>query len=161
MSQLKLTDFGMSEHFVRQDSRACFPSILRFRQYVTPMYRPPELWDVTGEDLSIVLSRSVDFWGFACVLLEIVTAKKLFAPHKHISKCPHESVQAWCQVWPFVSGRMKLRNGRSFTVQTQEMARKLFTARLNEAGAMQKVILKGLNPNPIARGLPASRSDFL
>ena len=65
--QAKLGDFGMSE-CTKQPS-------LKLVNYVTALYRPPELWDVSLRDLAYHLVAAVDVWSYGCVMYECSTAR--------------------------------------------------------------------------------------
>ena len=52
---LFLTDFGMAEHVSREKRRSVYD------EYVTPPYRPPELWRTKGADHAQgALTKAVD-----------------------------------------------------------------------------------------------------
>ena len=77
--ELFLTDFGMAEHVSREKRR----SVLLYNEYVTPQYRPPELWGAKGDDhIQGALTKAVDYWSFACVVLEVTVGRCFSRPRE-------------------------------------------------------------------------------
>ena len=86
--ELFLTDFGMAEHVSREKRR----SVLLYNEYVTPQYRPPELWGAKGDDhIQGALTKAVDYWSFACVVLEVTVGRRVFPDHD-----PLADIEAYC-----------------------------------------------------------------
>ena len=164
--QLKLIDFGMSEIFshgafaapaacagpaAHAPRSAKWPNGLRFNQYVSASYRPPELWGLKPDEVFDVLSPSVDTWCYYCILYEAVTGRVLMGPMKGcqgVGPTLKHVVQAWCQVYADI--RTAKRGRRAQPDKCNH-----FNARLLPLGAWRQMIVTGLNPNPKLRALPS------
>eukprot|EP00435_Cladocopium_sp_Y103_P033833 s4114_g8.t1 len=106
---LKLCDFGMAEPVSMVHAQAQ----PRFCEYVTPGYRPPELWHVGAEShaLRAALTKAVDVWSFGCVVFEIATGKTLMYPKDRRQVSSRQTVADWCKNWPEMSSSPRLRQG--------------------------------------------------
>ena len=133
--QAKLGDFGMSE-CTKQPS-------LKLVNYVTALYRPPELWDVSLRDLAYHLVAAVDVWSYGCVMYECSTARPLMLP-MHGNGSTRHTVQVWFRDWQSL-GRSSLRQ-----VYAGNDARRLH-CRLLRAGCLVPKVLRALQPNPSKR----------
>ena len=75
LQQLKLCDMGMAE------MRDVAMKDLRYTEYVTYPFRPPELLDIRGEKelqrLHGLLTPAVDQWSFGCTIFYVATCKPL------------------------------------------------------------------------------------
>jgi serine/threonine protein kinase len=153
--KLKLIDFGMAEAFSRLSAASAasaalaWPNGLRFNQYVTGPYRPPELWGLKPDEFFHALSPSVDVWSYSCTLYEAVTGRILMSPLK---SCPpagttKQVVQAWCHSWHSIQSKGNRRQPRPDPLHH-------FNLRLIRSGIWKEAIMKALNPNPKLRALP-------
>ena len=70
--KLQAVDLCMAEPISRSPR-----TLPRFIQYVTSLYRPPELWD-TRDNLQLPIA--VDMWRFGCIVFEAVSAQPLMQP---------------------------------------------------------------------------------
>eukprot|EP00438_Fugacium_kawagutii_P012569 Skav230922 [mRNA] locus=scaffold3487:16909:19885:+ [translate_table: standard] len=53
-------------------------STMRFAEYVTNLYRAPELWDLQStKELTTCLKPAVDMWSYGCVVFEVCTLLNL------------------------------------------------------------------------------------
>lgn len=137
--QLKLTDFGMSELEGVEAAK------LRFSEYVTEPYRPPELWEASRQEICHHLCPSIDVWSYGCVLFECATGRWLMRPCREAPSC-HATVRAWCSSW-------KLLSSKSVKASKLIEPAKSMCLRLSQANCWQAVIRKCLNPNPLLRQL--------
>ena len=133
LAVLKLTDFGMAD---RMDE----PS-MRLPEYVTPMYRPPELWDANTVDLRKSFMPAVDVWSYGCVIYECATAFPLMGPlHKNGSS--RHVVQVWCRDFHRIKdAAAPSSKNDAFRMQV----------RLQRAGAMSRFFLPCLHPDAAVR----------
>ena len=143
---LKLADFGMSE-FVpgssRCEAKANGQDSLRFGEYVTAYYRPPELWDASLRELRQNLQPSVDLWSYGCCIYEVATSKILMRPIDYRHKGCHCTIQQWCQYWPTL--HLQCRD-------SQSMIPNRLRARVEILPEGLKPILwASLNPTPALR----------
>lgn len=137
--QLKLTDFGMSE------LEGVEAAMLRFSEYVTEPYRPPELWEASRQEISRHLRPSIDVWSYGCVLYECATGRWLMRPCPEAPSC-RGAVRAWCSSW-------KLLSSKSVKVSKLPEPAKSICLRLSQANCWQVAIRNCLNPNPLLRQL--------
>ena len=164
LQKLKLIDFGMAEAFCNGSAASpasaasaasvasaalAWPNGLRFTQYVTAPYRPPELWGLKPDEFFHALSPSADVWSYSCTVYEAVTGRILMAPLK---SCPpagttKQVVQAWCQCWASIQSRGHRKLARPDKLH-------VFNLRVLRSGVWKEAILKGLNPSPKLRSLP-------
>ena len=135
--QLKLTDFGMSEMVGIE------PRQLRFNEYVTVQYRPPELWSVSQVEMCRNLTASVDIWSYGCVLFDCLTGKNLMRPCESARTC-YAMVQAWCSAWKLLRSKTKKSSRLGGTAERLNL-------RLSQAGVWGSNILSALNPEPSLR----------
>ena len=133
-SCMKLTDFGMSEMMGVEAAS------LRFDEYVSAPYRPPELWNAFSKDICKHLSPCVDIWSYGCVLFECATASPIMAPFPPARSCNH-TVDAWCRWWDSLSQAPPM----------MEPAARRLHYRLMRSGPWRKHVLQCLNPSPAAR----------
>eukprot|EP00435_Cladocopium_sp_Y103_P021644 s3667_g5.t1 len=164
--QLKLIDFGMSEAFspaafaapaasvgpaAHAAPAAKWPNGLRFNQYVSASYRPPELWGLKPDEVLDAVSPSVDTWCYYCTLYEAVTGRVLMSPMKgchEVGPTVKHVLQAWCQTYAEIRAA---KRGR----RVQRDKYHFFNVRLLRSGAWQQTFLTGLNPEPKLRALPS------
>ena len=167
LRQLKLVDFGMSETFsptafaapaagaapaADVHPSAKWPHGLRFNQYVSTAYRPPELWGLKHNEVLEILSPSVDTWCYHCTLYESVTGRVFMGPMKgckEVGSTVKHVLQAWCQTYSDI--RAAKHRGR----RAQPDKYHHFNLRLLRSGPWKQTILTGLNPNPKLRSLPS------
>ena len=163
--RLKLIDFGMAETFCPASAASAgpaasvgpaasarpaqWPNSLRFNQYVSGPYRPPELWGLKPDELAHALSPSVDIWSYSCTMYEAVTGRVLMSP---LRSCPPVSttkhvVQTWCQLWAVLQSKPRGK-------RPQPDRHHHFNLRMLRSGAWQGPIMKGLNPDPKLRNWP-------
>ena len=64
---LRLTDFGLAAAYPVE------PADQLFESYVTELYRPPELYSNTAQNLHQLLCPSVDIFSYGCVLFELAS----------------------------------------------------------------------------------------
>ena len=133
-SSMKLIDFGMCEMMGVEAAS------LRFDEYVSAAYRPPELWNAFPRDICKHMSPCIDIWSFGCVLFECATASPLMAPLPPARSCSH-AVDAWCRSWD------SLRQARPLT----EPAARRLQCRLLRSGPWREHILQCVNPCPASR----------
>ena len=98
---LKLCDFGMCESLARSASSTASP---RYLHYVTPAYRPPELWQCNGSSASALtklLTPAVDIWSYGCVLFEVDSGHHLMTSIRNDQGAA--MVRKWCQQWSQLS----------------------------------------------------------
>ena len=75
--------------------------LLRFAEYTTALYRPPELGDC---DPSLRLSRAVDIWSIGCIVFGAGCATPLMQPAKNQLSIKG-AIMSWCAEWPsFLTG---------------------------------------------------------
>ena len=142
LGQLKLADFGMSE---RTGSKL---EDLRYGEYVTAPYRPPELWDAEASGLAEMIKPAVDFWSFGCVLYEMVTARMLMAPAR--SKkfgTVKAAVRAWCVCWELLHGKA---NGKRYANDNENT---VFHARIMAVGSWKHSLLQAMCPTGADRAV--------
>ena len=133
--QMKLTDFGMAELF---GVAACE---LRFSEYVSAPYRPPELWNACTVELSKHLRPSVDIWACGCVLFESFVGYPLMKPIPPAQSC-RDTMQLWCQSW----GQLQAAKGPKLGGRAQRVQ-----ARLLRAGLLRRALFRHMNPDPASR----------
>ena len=133
-SSMKLIDFGMCEMMGVEAAS------LRFDEYVSAAYRPPELWNAFPRDICKHMSPCIDIWSFGCVLFECATASPLMAPLPPARSCSH-AVDAWCRSWD------SLRQARPLT----EPAARRLQCRVLRSGPWREHILQCVNPCPASR----------
>jgi serine/threonine protein kinase len=70
---VQLVDFSLSERYPLPEKAAIRSS------YVTPIYRPPELFSEAGcvQDLRGKLCPGVDIWSTACCIFEVLAGQRL------------------------------------------------------------------------------------
>lgn len=134
-SQMKLTDFGMSEVL---GVAACD---LRFDEYVSAPYRPPELWNASVSELCKHLRPSVDIWACGCVLFESFAGDLLMKPIPPAHSC-RDTVQVWCRSW----GQLQAARGPKLVGCAQRLQ-----TRFLRAGPLRHALLHMLNPDPASR----------
>ena len=139
--RMKLADFGMSEMMESVQAAQ-----LRYSEYVTALYRPPELWHASRKEICKHLKPSVDIWSYGCVLFECVTGRCLMRP------CPaaqagdaSSMVRLWCSSWRILSS--------SRHCSSKLGAAQSLYLRLSKAGSWVFTILTALalNPEPSSR----------
>ena len=142
---LKLTDFGMSEFWDVVSPASQHVLKPRFREYVTALYRPPELWDASYMDLCKHLKPSADLWSYGCVIFECATGLQLMAPSKSNRRgsCKF-TIQSWCQSWK------SLVQGTAQKACCHSIEHRMFL-RLILAAETKQVILLACAPEPLAR----------
>ncbi|CAE8637856.1 unnamed protein product [Polarella glacialis] len=89
---LRLTDFGLA---------AAYPVELAdqlFESYVTELYRPPELYNNTAQNLHQLLCPSVDIFSYGCVLFEFASGRTLMAPLGE-RQTIRQTIQCWSSEW--------------------------------------------------------------
>ena len=133
-SCMKLADFGMCEMMGVEAAS------LRFDEYVSFPYRPPELWNASSKDICKNLSPCVDIWSFGCVLFECATGSCLMAPLPPARSC-NNTVNAWCRSWHSLCQAQTM----------MEPAARRLQARLLRSGPWREHILQCLNPSPTSR----------
>eukprot|EP00438_Fugacium_kawagutii_P000050 Skav202751 [mRNA] locus=scaffold3516:32283:33260:+ [translate_table: standard] len=137
--QLKLTDFGMSE------MQGVQLSSLRFSEYVSEPYRPPELWEASRKEICHHLRQAVDIWSYGCVLFECATGRWLMRPCPEAPSC-RGAVRAWCSSW-------KLLSSKSLKASKLPEPAKSLCLRLSQANCWQVAIRNCLNPDPHLRDM--------
>ena len=143
---VKLCDFGMAE---RRDVPA---SRLRFAQYVTVPYRPPELVAVDGQKepakLHRMLTPGVDMWSYGCTIYNVATGTSLMSPLANNAK-PYceKTLSLWCTHWAQLCKQQlpKTAEGRVWQLR----------GRLVLARQLQGIILKVCNPTAAKRQWPS------
>ena len=98
LQQLKLCDMGMAE------MRDVAMKDLRYTEYVTYPFRPPELLDIDGnkelQRLHRLLTPAVDQWSFGCTIFYVATSKSLMeglvGKADGFSKA---TLSVWCANW--------------------------------------------------------------
>ena len=136
---MKLTDFGMSE--VMESVQAAH---LRYSEYVTALYRPPELWHASRKELRKHLKPSVDIWSYGCVLFECATGRCLMRPCVAAQAMDAASmVRLWCASWKLLSSSRRCSSTRG--------AATALYLRLSEAKSWAITVLTALNPEPSSR----------
>eukprot|EP00438_Fugacium_kawagutii_P035701 Skav234660 [mRNA] locus=scaffold1131:235893:236621:- [translate_table: standard] len=137
---LKLADFGMAEF--RFPATGMGTSTMRFAEYVTNLYRAPELWDLEStKELTTCLKPAVDMWSYGCVVYEVATAQILMRG-LHARSSAKGTVQCWCQNWFLIS-----ENHCSTCVGAIRMRQRMAVLH----NALRPIVLAALNPDPARR----------
>ena len=119
--------------------------LLRFAEYTTALYRPPELGDC---DPSLRLSRAVDIWSIGCIVFEAGCATPLMQPAKNQLSIKGV-IRSWCAAWSSFS------NGSNAQLHYTKWGQKLW-----KCGAMRSLVLGACSPNPNARTLVPKKHTF-
>ena len=148
LQQLKLCDMGMAE------MRDVGVKDLRYTEYVTYPFRPPELLDVDGEKepqrLHRLLTPAVDQWSFGCTIFSVATSKLLM--EGLVGKADGWSkatLSLWCANWSHFANPKQARRA-NLSSQVQQLY-----SRLQLAADLQGSILKACNPKALNRCWPA------
>lgn len=140
LKQLRLCDLGMVEPLVSQKpSVESSQAQLRFNQYCTPLYRPPELWCVKDDaSLRKALTAAVDLWSFGCTAFEAASGMQLMKP-TDARQSAQKRVASWCQDW------------QQLTATTHKNLRSVWAARLSRCDFLRPVVLSACHPEPTKR----------
>lgn len=145
LSQLKLCDLGMCEPICRPSD---VPEPLRFAEYVTSLYRPPELWSTPSnspEMLRAALTTSVDLWSCGCVVYEAGAAVPLFKP-RDMRRGPSSYIPSWCLQWGALQAVTAKFDGET----------KMWHARLLICSPWSRAfVLQACHPDPALRTFPS------
>ena len=148
LQQLKLCDMGMAE------MRDVAMKDLRYTEYVTYPFRPPELLDIRGEKelqrLHGLLTPAVDQWSFGCTIFYVATCKPLMeglvGKADGLSKA---TLSLWCANWSHFAQPKQAKRAK-LSSQVQQLY-----SRLQLAADLQGSILKACNPKAANRRWPA------
>lgn len=142
---LYVIDFGMSEVWPVPPARK-----LRYTEYVTVLYRPPELWTTIVAERWKVLGPKVDIWALGCVIYEAASAECLFAPTRTSSVQALQaelgkSVQDWCEVYQsLIAVELRIDSDCPFTERLAKLM-----------APWRSLILQCCHPTPATRCLAA------
>ena len=134
--KLQVVDLGMAEPISRSPG-----TLPRFFQYVTSLYRPPELWDTKD---NLPLSRAVDTWSYGCIVFEAVSAKPLMQPATSVQDVSiKRMISTWCENWHALLDPK--------WAKTLKGSAAIWHTKLFHSGAWRPLVLSACAPEPNAR----------
>jgi serine/threonine protein kinase len=153
LGMLKIIDLGMAMQFPVPSNQQ-----LPYVQYVTSLYRPPELW-IKGA-MAHLLNPQVDFWSWGCSVYEMATGCHMMSPMNPTSPLDDLNgvfpmIREWKSSY-WIRQHMRVRGTPGANFSQSEGANRLTVRLARLSKEAREAVVLACHPEPCSRTLSGS-----